>query len=181
MMLKGSAAFASQIFSTILPAIPRVRFAPVPCADWPPSKKAVGRSNTCQHDMIISDCPDALVPSFGRSKKHGCAYTPNRFTGLIAMFVFLLGGAAVGGEGCRKYASYHRLPGSFQEIASGELSGLPHRELFVLSDGICTCANVFNDSRSNGGTHLNRAIWSCRPATDDERPSKSGSNDNLRH
>jgi hypothetical protein len=104
--------------------------------------------------------------SLARSKKHRSVWG---LVGLIALSVLLFGTAA---EDCRKYASHHRLPKSFQEVASGELSGFPHSELFVLSDGICTCANVSSDSRSKGGAHPNRAIWSCRRATDDERSSK---------
>ena len=118
--------------------------------------------------------------SIARLKKHRSVYAPNRLVGLIALSVLLLGTAAVAAQDCRKYASYHRLPKSFEEIASGELSGLPHSELFVLSDGICTCANVSTDSRSMGGAHPNRAIWSCRRATDDERSSKPNLSNNLR-
>jgi hypothetical protein len=97
----------------------------------------------------------------------------NSLVGLILATVFLLGTAPTAAARDRnKYSSYRRLPDRLQEIASGELSGLPHSELFVMSDGICTCANVSDGHRTKGQTYARKNVWSCRRATDDERPSE---------
>jgi hypothetical protein len=106
----------------------------------------------------------------------------NSLFGVILTTVFLLGIAATGaGRDCNKYSSYHRLPDKFQEIASGELSGLPHSELFVMSDGICTCANVSDSNCTKDQTHVRKNVWSCRQATDDERPSEQNSKGTSSH
>ncbi len=55
-------------------------------------------------------------------------------------------------QSCHQYSSYQRLPGTFREIASAELSGM---ELFVMSNGNCTCTSVWNVSHPKHAIHQN--------------------------
>ena len=81
--------------------------------------------------------------------------------------VMSLGTAAhAADQGCDQYSFYRRLPSTFHEIASGELSGTPHFELFVVSNGSCVCTNVY-PKRVN---HPDQKVWSCRPDTDAGQP-----------
>ena len=86
---------------------------------------------------------------------------------LGAAITGLIGPPAVTAElSCARYAVFNKLPSSFQEIASGDLVGGP--EIFVLSNGHCTCDNGPTVSR-----HYNRPAplgetWSCRHASGDE-------------
>jgi hypothetical protein len=64
-------------------------------------------------------------------------------------------------------AAFDRLPSRFHEIASGEL--INGMELFVATDGRCTCDNS-QASRENLRLSAPREInWTCRRATAVER------------
>jgi hypothetical protein len=67
---------------------------------------------------------------------------------------------------CAHYAVFKKLPSSFQEIASGDLVGGP--EIFVLSNGQCTCNNGPAISRHFGRPAPLGENWSCRHASGDE-------------
>jgi hypothetical protein len=67
---------------------------------------------------------------------------------------------------CDRYAALIRLPDAFEEIASGDLVGA---ELFVLTDGVCTCDNTPAIDRWLGKRASAGINWSCRAATPDER------------
>jgi hypothetical protein len=87
--------------------------------------------------------------------------------------VILIATAAGAAEqGCDAYATYKRLPASFVEIASGELSAGPGKtgtiEFFHVSDGVCACTSVPAQIRDDA--IRKHRFWSCRAATDDERP-----------
>src|SRR5262245_62074407 len=70
-------------------------------------------------------------------------------------------------QSCDRYATLKRLPDSFEEIASAELVG--GLELFVLTDGACTCDNMPALHRKWGKPAPQDVNWSCRTATPDER------------
>jgi hypothetical protein len=90
----------------------------------------------------------------------------NGLAGIILTVAPLLGPAAIAaGRGCSQYAFYRRLPDTFREIASGELSGLPRYEMFVLSNGVCTCENIF---KRPGAPSKGSQFWTCRRATSEE-------------
>jgi hypothetical protein len=79
----------------------------------------------------------------------------------------LIGSPVLAAElSCAHYAVFKRLPSSFQEIASGDLVGGP--ELFVLSNGQCTCDNGPAISRYFGRPAPLSENWSCRHASGDE-------------
>ena len=58
---------------------------------------------------------------------------------LILQATFLECAYAQTGQLCDQYTTTKKLPANFEEIASAELAG--GHELFVLTDGICTCDN----------------------------------------
>jgi len=70
-------------------------------------------------------------------------------------------------QSCDRYATLKRLPDSFEEIASGLFVG--GLELFVLTDGTCTCDNMPAVDRKRGKSAPQNVNWSCRKATPDER------------
>ena len=69
-------------------------------------------------------------------------------------------------QSCDRYATLKRLPDSFEEIASADLI---RAELFVLTDGTCTCDNGPAVDRKFGKSVPQNVNWSCRNATPDER------------
>ena len=69
-------------------------------------------------------------------------------------------------QSCDRYAALRRLPGSFEEIASADLV---KAELFVLTDGTCTCENMPAVNRKLGKPAPDGINWSCREATSEER------------
>ncbi|UZE49852.1 hypothetical protein ONR75_03390 [Rhodopseudomonas sp. P2A-2r] len=80
----------------------------------------------------------------------------------------LIGSAAVFAAelGCAHYAAFKKLPNGFREIASGSLVG--GAEIFVLSNGSCTCDNGPALSRHFGRPTPQGEHWSCRDASGDE-------------
>jgi hypothetical protein len=68
---------------------------------------------------------------------------------------------------CNQYVALERLPDRFVEVASGLLTG--GVELFVYSDGRCTCDNTPYVERKLGKPATKSGLWSCREATADER------------
>ena len=70
--------------------------------------------------------------------------------------------------GCDRYAALDRLPNRFEEIASGDLG---KAEVFVFTDGTCTCDNKPAVDRRLGKPTSQTSKWSCRAATRDERRS----------
>jgi hypothetical protein len=70
-------------------------------------------------------------------------------------------------QSCDRYATFKRLPDSFEEIASGLLAG--GLEFFVLTDGACTCDSRPAVDRKRGKPAPQNVNWSCRKATPDER------------
>jgi len=72
-------------------------------------------------------------------------------------------------QNCDQYVALKRLPDRFAEVASALLtSGL---EIFVLSDGRCTCDNTPAVNRRLGKPAPQSDDWVCREATADERRS----------
>jgi hypothetical protein len=71
---------------------------------------------------------------------------------------------------CSRYAAMRRLPVEFEEIASADLVG--GAELFILTDGSCTCDNKPAVDRRLGKPAPIGVNWSCRPAAPDERRSE---------
>ena len=82
--------------------------------------------------------------------------------------LILLSATATAEPACDRYATVERLPDGFIEIASGDFG---KAELFVLTNGICTCSNDPAVSRRLGKSAPDKINWSCRAATDDERRS----------
>jgi hypothetical protein len=82
--------------------------------------------------------------------------------------LLLLGATAVADPICDRYSTVDRLPNGFVEIASGDLG---KAELFVLTDGSCTCSNAPFVNRRLGKSAPDKINWSCRTATDGERRS----------
>ena len=84
----------------------------------------------------------------------------------IALAIFAMAaspGAVVAAEqGCDRYAALRRLPSSFEEIASADLV---KAELFVLTDGTCTCENMPAVNRKLGKPAPDGINWSCRLAS----------------
>ena len=80
----------------------------------------------------------------------------------------LIGSAAVFAAelGCAHYAAFKKLPNGFREIASGSLVG--GAEIFVLSNGSCTCDNGPALSRHFRRPTPQGEHWSCRDASGDE-------------
>jgi hypothetical protein len=79
----------------------------------------------------------------------------------------LIGPAVFAAElSCVHYAVFKKLPSTFQEIASGDLVAGP--EMFVLSNGYCTCDNGPAISRHFGRPAPLGENWSCRYASGDE-------------
>jgi hypothetical protein len=72
-------------------------------------------------------------------------------------------------QDCELYTSLGQLPSGFEMIAGGDLG---KAELFVLSDGVCTCMNQPAVDRELGKSLVSGANWSCRPATPDEHRSE---------
>ena len=70
-------------------------------------------------------------------------------------------------QSCDRYAALKRLPDRFEEVASGVLAG--GLELFVLTDGTCTCDNTPVVDRMRGKPPPQNVNWSYRKATPDER------------
>jgi len=70
-------------------------------------------------------------------------------------------------QSCDRYATLKRLPDSFEEIASGLFAG--GLELFVLTDGTCTCDNMPAVDRKRGKPAPQNVNWSCRTSTPHER------------
>ena len=70
-------------------------------------------------------------------------------------------------QGCDRYATLKWLPDSFEEIASALFDG--GVELFVLTDGACTCDNMPALDRKWSQPAPQNITWSCRTATPDER------------
>jgi hypothetical protein len=85
----------------------------------------------------------------------------------LGFLVILCTGAFAGNEHCDRYSYYKNLPGRFREVASGELSGPPSHEFFVLSDGLCTCDSEINFSHKKD-TPIRRKLWTCRKADKDD-------------
>ena len=71
-------------------------------------------------------------------------------------------------QDCDRYAALDRLPDRFEEIASGDFGEV---ELFILSDGKCTCANTPAVNRRLDKPAPQNVNWSCRMARPDERRS----------
>jgi hypothetical protein len=81
-------------------------------------------------------------------------------------------------QSCEGYATLKRLPDSFVEIASalsegreaGDEAG-PRAtiELFILTDGACTCTNEPAVDRKLGKSVPQNINWSCRKAKPDEQ------------
>jgi hypothetical protein len=70
-------------------------------------------------------------------------------------------------ESCDRYAGLKRPPpDQFEEIAIADFGVA---ELFVLSDGKCTCDNRPAVARALGKPAPENINWSCRVATSDER------------
>jgi len=70
-------------------------------------------------------------------------------------------------QACDRHATLKRLPDSFEEIASALFAdGL---ELFVLTDGACTCDSMPALNRKWGKPAPQNVNWSCRAATPEER------------
>jgi hypothetical protein len=88
--------------------------------------------------------------------------------------VCIVGAAAIAtatsaaGQSCDQYAAFNRLPDRFEQIASGDLG---KAELFVLTDGVCTCDNTPAVNRKLGKPAPQEINWSCHVATPDERRS----------
>jgi hypothetical protein len=81
--------------------------------------------------------------------------------------MFSLAGATAAAA-CEQYIAAERLPGGFVEIASGDLG---KAELFMLTDGTCTCDNLPAVSRVLGKPVQDGVNWTCRVASSDERGS----------
>jgi hypothetical protein len=69
-------------------------------------------------------------------------------------------------QSCDRYAALNRLPDRFEEIASGDFG---KAELFVLTDGTCTCDNKPAVDRVLGKPAPKDVNWLCNTATAEER------------
>jgi len=78
----------------------------------------------------------------------------------------LIGAANAAEPSCGQYSALKRLPDKFMEVASGDLG---YAELFILSDGVCTCENTPSIDRRRGRVVSTDVNWTCRAATSDER------------
>jgi hypothetical protein len=67
---------------------------------------------------------------------------------------------------CEQFTQRRRLPDKFEEIASASLA---KGELFVMSDGECTCVNRPAVDRLLGKTVDEGSNWTCKFATSEER------------
>ena len=67
---------------------------------------------------------------------------------------------------CIRYAAMRRLPIEFEETASADLFGA---ELFILTDGTCTCDNRPAVDRYLGKPAPKNINWFCRAAASDEQ------------
>jgi len=67
---------------------------------------------------------------------------------------------------CEQFAHLRRLPNSFEEIASASLA---KGELFVMSNGECTCKNTPAVDRLLGKAVDERVNWACKSATAEDR------------
>jgi hypothetical protein len=79
---------------------------------------------------------------------------------------------------CESYATLKRLPDRFVMIASALIEGREtgdeadpraEVELFILTDGACTCTNQPFIDRELGKSVPQNVNWSCRKATPDEQ------------
>src|SRR5262245_901641 len=81
-------------------------------------------------------------------------------------------------QSCERYATFKRLPDGFMETASALIEGREtgdendprtEVELFVVTNGACTCTNDPSVDRRLGKSVSQYVNWSCREATPDER------------
>ena len=86
----------------------------------------------------------------------------------ISAAVAIAAAANAADQDCDRYAALQRLPDRFEEIASGDIGKV---ELFILSDGKCTCANTPAVNRRLDKPAPQNVNWSCRMARPDERRS----------
>jgi hypothetical protein len=70
-------------------------------------------------------------------------------------------------QSCDSYATLEQLPDRFAEIASALLEG--DAEVFIMTDGACTCSNDPAVDRHFGKPAPQDINWSCRNATPDEQ------------
>jgi hypothetical protein len=88
----------------------------------------------------------------------------------------LIGTANAAEPSCDQYSTLRRLPDRFMQVMSAQLgrapgSGKPtSAELFVLTDGVCTCENQPSVDRYFYGKDVPAGVnWSCRAADSDDR------------
>ena len=87
---------------------------------------------------------------------------------MLAAAIGIVAGAAE--LSCDRYAMFKRLPDSFKMIGSAIL---PRAELFILTDGACTCENTPAVDRKLGKSVPQDLNWRCRKAIPDERSNES--------
>ena len=102
----------------------------------------------------------------------------------LCMFAIAISAApSMAQQSCESYATLKRLPDGFMEIASALIEGREtgdeadpraEVELFVLTDGTCTCTNDPSVDRQLGKSVPQNVNWSCREATPDERKYVKG-------
>jgi hypothetical protein len=88
-------------------------------------------------------------------------------TCLCVLAITISATQSVADPSCESYATLKRLPDRFFEIASALLDG--DVELFIVTDGACTCTNEPAVDRELGKPVPPNVIWSCRKATADEK------------
>jgi hypothetical protein len=88
----------------------------------------------------------------------------------IAVATAIAAPASAAEQRCDRHAALNQIPGRFEEIARGDLSGTT-MELVVLTDGTCTCDNLPAVMRELGKPAPANVNWYCRDAMPNERRS----------